>query len=108
METKKLCPRNLSKSCVGKRCALWIEDTKVYYSKGGRPRTKDIGGCGMVKSVEALMTLSYNSDLIEGTLTMMEENSSQLTDICLRIIKKTEAELDKVIKKPKPTGVKIK
>jgi len=105
---KKICPRNLTESCVGKRCALWIEETEITHSKGGRPHAKDIGGCGMAKSVEALMNMSYNADLIEGTLAMMEENSSQLTDTCLRIMKKTEAELDKVIKKPKPKGVRIK
>ncbi len=105
---KKLCPRDLTKSCVGKKCMLWVEDGETYYSKGGRPHTKDTSGCGMVKSVEALMNLSYNADLIEGTVSMMEENSSQLTDVCLRIMKKTETELDKVIKKPKPKGTRIK
>lgn len=108
METKKICPRNLTKSCVGKRCALWIEETEIYYSKGGRPRTKDVGGCGMVKSVDALMNISYNIDMIEATFAVMEENSSQLTDICLRVMKQTEAELGKVINKPKPKGTRIK
>lgn len=105
---KKLCPRNLTKNCVGKECMLWIKSSEPYFSRGGIAHTKDTSGCGMVKSVDALMNLSYNADLIEGTIGMMEENSSQLTDICLRIMKKTEVELDKVIKKPKPKGIKIK